>query len=269
MRFIMVLAAGLLMVAGAGAEGVKYSGQWMSLYEFGSDEMAYLALPSDAPKGGVLVIPDARADREILRLRADVIARLGHVVLVVDLYGGRQAVDEREAAVLEERLSAAHAQKVIIAGMRLLGTSPRYRPGPVVVAAWGDHLVSAGRILLEGHAQMPVRGAVWVEPGAVRNNSWPVETLLIAPVSDRALMSESLAANVRMELLDAPSGFMGRDDNDPAAVRGWIALIEFCTGIESVAGVVPRNPAGGGEAAEVAEPSSLQPNRPRPPRHNR
>ena len=112
-------------------------GQMFSLGDFGSDEMAFLSIPSTAPSVGVVLVPDAYGLDDFTKLEANRLAAQGYIVLVLDIYNGRRTTDPGDLAILTANLNAGSVMKTMDAGIRFFHESPSFHVDHVVALGWG------------------------------------------------------------------------------------------------------------------------------------
>jgi carboxymethylenebutenolidase len=99
----------------------KPSGTMTSLkLDGGGSAQAYLARPAHAPTGAILVIHEWWGLNDQVKGQADVLARLGYLVLAVDLFSGKVAATPDEAGKLMQGLDAVHAAAAEKAGVSWL-----------------------------------------------------------------------------------------------------------------------------------------------------
>lgn len=226
-----------LVVSALGGSGAR-AGEMVSLYEFGADEMGYLCLPEKMPQGSVLLVPDALGSRQVVQQRADLLAKLGHVTLVVDLYNGAVSDQPSGASRLQQSLKPPLAVAAVRAGLKLLAESPRYRTERVVAVMWGANLPFLLEALSDSETPRP-QAVSWLEPeaaggvaglGAV---SLPVQLILRHEV-DRGDLDQQLALAqtsrgraIEVFSYDQPRGFLLAGDPSPESVEAWSAMIQF------------------------------------------
>jgi len=112
-------------------------GQMFSLGDFGSDEMAYLAVPATAPTVGIVLVPDAYGLDDFTKLEANRLAAQGYLVLTLDIYNGHRTTDPGDLAILTANLNAESVMKTMDAGIRFFHESPAFHVDHVVALGWG------------------------------------------------------------------------------------------------------------------------------------
>jgi carboxymethylenebutenolidase len=111
--------------------------QMFPLGDFGSDEMAYLAVPATAPSVGIVLVPDAYGLDDFTRLEANRLAAQGYIVLALDIYNSHRTTDPGDLAILTANLNAGSVMKTMDAGIRLFHDSPSYHVDHIVALGWG------------------------------------------------------------------------------------------------------------------------------------
>ncbi|MGO9830620.1 MAG: dienelactone hydrolase family protein [Myxococcaceae bacterium] len=86
----------------------------------GASALAYVARPTKAPAGAVLVLHEWWGLNDHVKGAADKLAAQGYLALAVDLYQGKVATTADEAGKLMQGLDAAHAAAVEKAGIAWL-----------------------------------------------------------------------------------------------------------------------------------------------------
>jgi hypothetical protein len=217
------------------------SGEAVRLYDFGADEMAYLALPAEAPKASILLIPDALGVPEVVAQRCDLLAKLGYIAMTVDFYNGQTATTRDQAKVIQGRLSPDSARKTVSAALHMLTQSPQYRTDRIVVAVWGANMEffrdswqesqTAGR-------KISLIALTWMEPdGAVSGDPFaglprPLKVL----TNNGPWMGEVEKAQAAQPLKRIPAdihsynakpGFLLQSQTDELGTQAWVSVIEF------------------------------------------
>ncbi|NJK91661.1 MAG: hypothetical protein HC904_07450 [Blastochloris sp.] len=142
------LVLGTVWNSGAAGEAVR-------LYDFGADEMAYLALPDTAPRGSILLIPDALGVPEVAAKRCELLAKLGFVAMTVDLYNGQRADTVEKRNRLQARLRPEAGTKTIRAALNLLTESPLYQSDRVLIGVWGANMDMLRQVLADPQKNGP------------------------------------------------------------------------------------------------------------------
>lgn len=142
--FSSCLIAALALIFGGIAHSQKADpspakpvGQLVRLGDFGSDDLAYLAVPNTPPTVGIVLVPDAYGLDDFTKAEANRLAAEGYLALAIDIYNGHLTTDPGDLANLTANLNAATVMKTLDAGVRLFHESPRFRVDHVVVMGWG------------------------------------------------------------------------------------------------------------------------------------
>ena len=217
------------------------AGEAVRLYDFGADEMAYLALPAEAPKASILLIPDALGIPEVVAQRCDLLAKLGYIAMTVDFYNGQTATTRDQAKVIQGRLSPDSARKTVSAALKMLTQSPQYRTDRIVVAVWGANMEffrdswqesqTAGRkISLIALTWMEPDGAVSGDPFAglprplkilTNNGPWMGEL-------EKAQAAQPLKRiPADMHSYNAKPGFLLQPKSNELSTQAWVSVIEL------------------------------------------
>jgi len=115
----------------------KPTGQLIRLADFGSDDLAYLAVPNTQPTLGIILVPDAYGMDDFTKAEAERLASEGYLALVVDIYNGHITTDPGDLANLTANLNSAIVMKTVDASIRFFHESPRFRVDHVVLMGWG------------------------------------------------------------------------------------------------------------------------------------
>lgn len=201
----------------------------ITLHDFGSDEAAFLTLPAQPPRAGVILLPDALGSRPVVEQRATLLARMGYLCLALDLYDGREATTSEEAAALDRSLDARRTSSALAAALRLVLESPRYRCSGAMIAAWDAHLPALVTTLREHPLTPRVLLVSAIDPSpastaALLNAGLPAQ--FIVRQETAAAQPRSAAGVIPYNLFDAPRGFMLDPADPPAAIEGWTLLLE-------------------------------------------
>jgi len=245
------------------------AGDAVRLYEFGADEMAYLALPKEAPKGSILLIPDSFGVPEVVASRCDLLARLGFVAMTIDLYNTQTAENPETARRLQSKVNTVVAQKMIKAAMNLLSVSPQYRTNNIIVGVWGENMEFVKAALADSSMKVSLTSLTWFDPsGALQGDPFkglpkplhvltsngPWNTAYIKSQENRPL--KKIAAN--LSYYNAPQGFLIQEETNAMAIQAWTYIIETWNEIlpeTKKAGSTAATP----ETAKLAEPATLKP----------
>jgi len=115
----------------------KPTGQLIRLADFGSDDLAYLAVPNTPPTLGIVLVPDAYGMDDFTKSEAERLAAAGYLVLALDIYNGHLTTDPGDLANLTANLNAAIVMKILDSGIRFFHESPRFHVDHVVLMGWG------------------------------------------------------------------------------------------------------------------------------------
>jgi carboxymethylenebutenolidase len=137
--------------AAVAAPASKLAGRMITLSDFGSEDLAYLAVPNAAPTTGLVLLPDAYGLDDFTKAEADRLASLGYLVEAVDIYNGRQTTDPGDLANLIQNLNAASVMKTLDSAIRLFHESPKYKVDHVIVMGWGTGATYAMQAAREDH----------------------------------------------------------------------------------------------------------------------
>ena len=115
----------------------QFKGEFIYLRDYGTDDIAYLSLPQDAPKAGVVIVPDGHGVDSWVKITADTIAQKGYIVLVLDLYNGNANSDKQQVQRMESDLM----EKSVVASMKtstvFFQQSPRFKMDKVFMVGLG------------------------------------------------------------------------------------------------------------------------------------
>lgn len=135
---VMVLTFGEIVHAQkADATPSKSVGQMIRLGDFGSDDLAFLAVPNTPPTLGIVLVPDVYGLDDFTKAEAVRLASEGYLALAIDIYNGHLTTDPGDMANMTANLNAATAMKTVDAGIRFFHESPRFRADHVVAMGWG------------------------------------------------------------------------------------------------------------------------------------
>jgi hypothetical protein len=252
----------------------------VTLHEFGSEEAAFLALPSQPPKAAVLLLPDALGPRQVVEQRCLLLARLGYLAVALDFYDGQMADDTAEAARLRQRADTRRTRTAIEAALKLVLESPRYRCPRLVIAVWGDHVEALAEGLLSARHAARVAQVSVIEPGEanagngikmLREQSIPLQFIVRQEAAGdfKRTQGAAFTGRVPMDLFSGAPGFMLKEGDPPAAVEAWSLIIDSwerrLQGQDLTVREVPMSPApeAATEATPEAPPSSRRPLSPR------
>lgn len=237
-----LLAALVLILLSPPWFSARGAGEMVRLYDFGADEMGYLALPAKPPVGSVLLVPEAYGSRQVVQQRCDLFAKLGYVALAVDLYNGSVSDNPLVALRMQNRMDEAAAVRAVEAGLRLLHESPRYKTGTVLIGVWGQNFPATLKAVANLENLVP-SGITWIEPrefgvmARMEPIGAPLQVVmrreLDTPELDRVLarfgQAQGMAADVYR--YEDQLGFMLEPSPSPNAVEAWSSVIDFWKGI--------------------------------------
>lgn len=247
-------------------------GEMVSLYDFGADEMGYLSLPEKQPVGSILMIPDSFGPRGVVKQRCDLMAKLGYVTLVVDLYNGNVSKNPEIARRLQDKLEFDVTVKAIQAGLKLLGESPRYQTNTLVVAVWGKNFQAAVAAATAVKSVTP-DAISWLEPDglqgltSVTSYRMPLQLILrqetVGDSFEQGLnhFNQLRGMNCELTIIERERGFLLEPKSSPDGVEAWSAMIDFWHGIVNQT-YSPQVVTGGKKQREVpsqptGKPSSI------------
>ncbi|WP_242522720.1 dienelactone hydrolase family protein [Candidatus Methylacidiphilum infernorum] len=111
-------------------------GALVKLTDFGADDVGYLSIPDQEPKGGVVLVPGKWGMNRGIKFLADRFSKEGYVALAVDLFNGIVPKDSSYAADLTRFVREDSALGVISAAVRFLHESPRFHTDKVGIVGW-------------------------------------------------------------------------------------------------------------------------------------
>ncbi|MEM6823369.1 MAG: dienelactone hydrolase family protein [Verrucomicrobiota bacterium] len=263
--FKTYLRFGLLCLATSFGHIAK-AGETVSLYDFGADEMGYLALPKKSPEASILFVPDSYGARGVVKQRCELMAKVGCVALAVDLYNGRVASDPMIAKRMQSRLDEETAVKAVEAALRLLWESPRYRSERVIVGVWGQNVTIVMKAIRRLQGLKPT-AVTWMEPTSFRNldillgYSFPMQIVLREEEDTREfdlfLSQFDATRGVQSEVyrFEQTRGFLLEPKSSAEAVKAWSAIIGFWK--EVYERLDSEQEASETPAAAIATPASI------------
>ncbi len=212
--------------------------------------------------------------------RADLLAKLGYVTLVVDLYNGEVTDHVETARRIQQKVDAPQAQKAIHAGFKLLTDSPRYKTNKIVLAAWSDNYALA-RAVTDSMVTLPLVGTSWLEPDRINilatlpPDRSPLQIIMIREAEtggfDQTMNAYDQRRGKQSEVFTYADrrGFLLQPDPSASSVEAWSSLITFWKKLTEghyVAAPAPEAlpipPASSPEASPVKEPVPSDPIRP-------
>jgi carboxymethylenebutenolidase len=134
---LVLVFSGIAHSQKADVPSAKLTGQMVRLGDFGSDDLAFLAVPNTPPTLGIVLVPDAYGLDDFTKAEANRLAAEGYLVLAIDIYNGHLTTDPGDLANLTANLNAATVMKTVDAGIRLFHESPRFHVDHVVAMGWG------------------------------------------------------------------------------------------------------------------------------------
>ncbi len=105
---------------------------------------AYLALPKNKTQGpfaGVLISPEWWGHNDYVRMRADMLAKLGYAALAMDLYGdGQKAHDPQTAIKLDGSLKGNQKEMAarVLAHLKFLAARPEVDENKIAAIGYGS-----------------------------------------------------------------------------------------------------------------------------------
>lgn len=103
---------------------------------------SYLSLPdTPGPHPGVLIAPEWWGHNPYVRMRADMLSKLGYAALAMDLYGEGQVADTPKAAAQLDGLLNANQREMtarVLAHLKFLAAHPEVDPGKVAAIGYGS-----------------------------------------------------------------------------------------------------------------------------------
>jgi dienelactone hydrolase len=115
----------------------KESGSMIFLRDYGTDDIGYLVIPDREPSAGVVVLPDRQGMTPEFKKFCLKLGQEGYLVLGLDLYNGRLAKDEAEAAQMAASLQEKNVSKTLRTGLKFFESSPRFQMEKKMLVAWG------------------------------------------------------------------------------------------------------------------------------------
>ncbi len=204
--FWIACASLSLVVPARAATAPTPAGTLVRLNDFGSDDIAYFSIPSQAPLGGIVLVHDAWGLNVVVSLVADHLAAAGYIVVAPDLFNGQTTTDPVRAADYRRDLSPPSAEQTITSSVRFLRESPRFRATHISIVGWG----MGSDLALEAAAANPaIEGIVLIggplpfAPKTLAKINAPV--LAIFDSAD-----PNLAPNDRQQLVE----YMGKEKKD-------------------------------------------------------
>lgn len=218
--------------------GTSHAGESVSLYDFGADEIAYLALPQSNPKGSILLIPNSLAQAEVAASRCDLLARLGFIAMTLDFYNSQTVGTLEEARKVQSKLSSEDTLNTIRAALNLLSQSPKYKTNRIMLGVWGQNMDYLKLLNKELSSSGILSSVVWFEPDVVQQ----IETDLSLPVPLLVITTDEFWKKKMIDLMQsnpspneavsvisfkAPVGYTLSGRTDSAGAETWAYVIEL------------------------------------------
>ncbi|CAF0699018.1 putative Carboxymethylenebutenolidase [Candidatus Methylacidithermus pantelleriae] len=174
----------------------RLPGVMINLSDFGATDMAYLSLPLQVPKGGVILVHGKWGLEEGMKQFTHRFAKEGFVALAVDLFNGQTADDPEMAEDLVRTLHPESAETTLQAAVRFLKESPRFHVDHVGLVGWGN----GATVLLEVASRLKdvdalvvfypegISGRKFEEPAAPVCGIFGLEDSLFPPETARQFM---------------------------------------------------------------------------------
>jgi len=179
---LLVLAASLLHAQEAPAG--KPGGSMIFLRDYGTDDIGYLVVPEKEPRAGVVVLPDRQGVTADFKRFCEKLAGEGFIVLGLDLYNGRVAKDEAEAAQMGASLQEKNFSKTLRTGLKFFESSPRFQMEKKMLIACG----ASGNVTVKS---------------LLREKGPLALVLLDTPVVERGLLQD---LRIPFQILCSPTG---------------------------------------------------------------
>lgn len=208
----------------------------------GTTAAGTLCLPEGAaPAAGLVVCHEWYGLTDPMRAMVERFAGEGFVALGVDLYGGRVAANDAEAAELANELDTAKAMKIVRSACDWLRGHPRGN-GKVGVTGFclgGAMALAAACTLKSLGAAVPFYGlpraehAKWTRAKVPIQGHYASHDAFVTPERVTAAHAEALAAGAKFELHFYPANHAFLRVGDPhvydreAAELAWSRAIEF------------------------------------------
>ncbi|PTX97354.1 hypothetical protein DB346_20330 [Verrucomicrobia bacterium LW23] len=132
------------------AEQVPIEGRMATLSDFGSEDLAYLAVPRTPPLGAIIILHDRFGINKQMKAITNSFAEQGYIAITPDLFNGQMATDSSRADSLSANLRNESALKTLNAVVKLLTTSPKFKVDRFAVLGWG----MGGKLALESLADL-------------------------------------------------------------------------------------------------------------------
>ncbi|MEM6884471.1 MAG: dienelactone hydrolase family protein [Verrucomicrobiota bacterium] len=146
--------------------GNQPKGELIFLRDFGTDEVAYLAIPDKKPEAGIVVAHGKFGLCKDTRLLCDRLAESGLIVLAVDLFNGSVPANEAEIAKFTGSASSETTVAAIETGINFFLLSPRFKMDKVIVLGIGE---STRDVLAVARKNRDISGVTLLEPKVLPN----------------------------------------------------------------------------------------------------
>jgi carboxymethylenebutenolidase len=125
-------------------------GRFATLSDFGSEDLAFLAVPRTPPIGAIIILHDRFGVNKQMKAITTAFAEQGYIAIAPDLFNGQTATDPVAANTLSENLRTVSALKTINATVKLITTSNKFKVDRFAVLGWG----MGGKVALETLADL-------------------------------------------------------------------------------------------------------------------
>lgn len=131
---LIIITLTLLLIQPLQAE----KGITIRLRDFGSEDVGYLVIPRQQPQAGILLAPDAHGLTDEVKQVCERIAKMGYIILAIDLYNGKTASTPQEVAQLKENLQNKSQKAALETGFRFFKESPRFHMEKTLLIGAGE-----------------------------------------------------------------------------------------------------------------------------------
>ncbi|HSI86787.1 MAG: dienelactone hydrolase family protein [Candidatus Methylacidiphilales bacterium] len=220
-------------------------GRFATLSDFGSEDLAFMAVPRTPPIGAIIILHDRFGINKQMKAITTAFAEQGYIAIAPDLFNGQTANDPTSANSLSANLRTASALKTLNAAVKLITTSPKFKVERFAVLGWG----MGGKFALESLADLknpkglralcayypPVNTIPRKEIGRVR-----IPTLVffgngdarvpLTQIQEWEKRMKDEGARLSIQLVEAGTDFA--DPNSPGYNRNvyfqcWTSTVEF------------------------------------------
>ena len=128
----------------AGEAGAGFNAEEVTFKAGNTIAKAYLALPApdgSGPRAGILICPEWWGHNDYIRMRADMLAKLGYAALAMDVYGdGQKANDPKTAVKLDGMLKADQREmnSRVLAHLKFLASRTEVDPARIAAIGYGS-----------------------------------------------------------------------------------------------------------------------------------